>query len=157
MNQETPRKTQEEGLDFEQIGMMFLSHWYYFVASAIIAVALALYYVMQTTPIYMRNTQLLIKDDEGKSPSAFSEFKELGIMQSSSNINNEMLTLSAPIMMNKVVKRLGLDLQMQVANGLHNIPLYNDAPVSIESPAPLPDNLFFSFELKLTRDGKAVL
>ena len=81
MDQTTPRKTQEEGLDFEQIGMMFLSHWYYFVASAIIAVALALYYVMQTTPIYLRNTQLLIKDDEGKSPSALSEFKELGIMQ----------------------------------------------------------------------------
>lgn len=157
MNQETPRKTQEESFDLEQIGLLFLSHWYYFVASAIITVALALYYVMQTTPIYMRNTQLLIKNDDTKNTSALSEFKDLGIMQSTSNINNEMLTLSAPVMMNKVVKRLGLDLQMEVANGLHNIPLYNEAPVSIETPAPLPENLFFSFKLMLTRDGKAVL
>ena len=157
MNQETPRKTQEESFDLEQIGLLFLSHWYYFVASAIITVALALYYVMQTTPIYMRNTQLLIKNDDTKNTSALSEFKDLGIMQSTSNINNEMLTLSAPVMMNKVVKRLGLDLQMEVANGLHNIPLYNEAPVSIETPAPLPENLSFSFKLMLTRDGKAVL
>ena len=78
----------------EQYGLLFLSHWYYFVASAIIAVAIAVYYIMQTTPIYTRSAQLLIKDDEnGKTSSAVQDFKDLGLVASSSNINNEVLTL----------------------------------------------------------------
>ena len=158
MNSATEKREREEGMSLEQYGLLFLSHWYYFVASAIIAVAIAVYYIMQTTPIYTRSAQLLIKDDEnGKTSSAVQDFKDLGLVASSSNINNEVLTLSAPVMMEEVVRRLHLDQQMIVEEGLHTRPLYNDAPVSVQFAAPLPDDAAFMFKMVLKSRSEAEL
>ena len=70
-------KEQEEGLNLEQYGLLFLSHWHWFVASVIIAMTLAVFHIMRTTPIYTRTTQLLVKDDEGSLDGALQEFKDL--------------------------------------------------------------------------------
>lgn len=142
----------------EKYGLIFLSHWYYFVASVVLALVLAVYYVMQTTPIYTRSAQLLITDDEkGSAGPAVRDFKDLGLVPSTSNISNEILTISAPVMMNEVVKRLRLDLQMEVEDGLHSVPLYNDAPVQVETPNPLPEDMSFTFKLMPLEGGKARL
>lgn len=155
MISEEAKREREEGVNWEHFGLIFLSHWYYFVASVIVAMVVAIYYVMQTTPIYTRSAQLLIKDDEkGATSSAAKDFKDLGLVASTSNISNEILTISAPVMMDEVVKRLRLDLQMEVKDGLHSTPLYNDAPVHIVTPSPLPEDMAFRFKLVITKGGK---
>jgi tyrosine-protein kinase Etk/Wzc len=57
-------KKEEEGLNLADYGFMFLSHWYWFVASVVVAMVIAVYYIMSTTPIYTTSTQLLIRDDK---------------------------------------------------------------------------------------------
>ena len=83
----------EEVMNWEQFSGIFLSRWYYFIASTLIALGIAVYYIMQSTPIYTRNAQLLIKDDkQGKTASALQEFKDMGLIASTSNVNNEIYT-----------------------------------------------------------------
>ena len=62
-------------------------------------------------------------------------------------IKNEILTISAPIMMQETAKRLHLDLQMDVDQGLHKHPLYNDAPIVLDMSMPLGGDNSFAFEL----------
>lgn len=148
----------EDVMNWEQFSGIFLSRWYYFIASTLIALGIAVYYIMQSTPIYTRNAQLLIKDDkQGKTASALQEFKDMGLIASTSNVNNEIYTISAPVMMHEVVKRLQLDLQIEMDEGLHKRPLYDDAPVSLQFSSPLPNDYFCSFKMKLKSRNEAEL
>jgi capsular exopolysaccharide synthesis family protein len=158
MNQEQILNEQENGLNLEQYGLLFLSKWYWFVLSVLVAMACGIYYYMQSTPMYTRSAQLLIKSEEsGATASALKEFKDLGIVSSSSNISNEILTISAPVMMEEVVKNLNLDLQMKMDNGFYISPLYNDAPILLQFPAALPKDLTFSFKMNIESASSAVL
>lgn len=38
-------KKEEEGLNWADYGFMFLSHWYWFVASVVVAMVIAVYYI----------------------------------------------------------------------------------------------------------------
>lgn len=60
-------------------------------------------------------------------------------------------------MMQETAARLHLDLQMEVDEGFHARPLYNDAPVSLKLSASLGDDYGFSMVLKPISRTKAEL
>ena len=70
--------------DFEKIQewlYMCLSKWYWFVISLVIAIGLAMLYLLVTTPSYTRKASILIKDDEKSSTlsNEFSQFSDMGL------------------------------------------------------------------------------
>ena len=143
-------------MSLEEYGLLFLSRWYYFVAAVIIAMTIAVFKILTTTPVYLRNASVLIKDNDQKSSGTMQEIANLGIISSNTNINNEILTISAPVLMQEATKRLGLDLQISIKEGLHTLPLYNDAPVSVvldkrETAQP------FTFKIKVDEDKSLVI
>lgn len=150
----------EDGFKLVDYWIIFVNNWYWFLLSVLIALGLAVLKILRTTPIYNSTTQLLIQDDKdgGSSMSgSIQDFSDLGLIKSNSNVNNEILTISAPIMMQQTVKRLQLDLQMSVKEKLHQKPLYNDAPVSLKLSAPLGTDNSFAFTLTPTGRGEATL
>lgn len=158
MNQDQILNEQESGLNLEQYGLLFLSKWYWFVLSLVIAMGCGVYYYMQSTPMFTRNAQLLIKSEEnGAASSAVKEFKDLGIISSSSNISNEILTISAPVMMEEVVKNLNLDLQLTMDNGFYSSPLYNDAPILLQFSSAIPQDMAFTFKMMIESANGASL
>lgn len=116
----TPYEPQEEdGFKIEEFGLVLLSNWHWIILSVAITLSVAAIKILQTPPTYVRNTSLLIKSDDGKNGSTSvnglsQDFQNLGIIGSNTNINNEIQTISAPVLMNEAVKRLHLDLQMQI-------------------------------------------
>lgn len=151
------KEQQEEGLNLEQYGLLFISHWHWFVGAVIVALGLAVFYIMRTTPIYTRSAQLLIKEDEANSYGAMQEFKELGLFNSASNVQNEIFTISAPKMMVETAKRLGLDNTMEVKSRFRTIPLYNNEPVKVTRLAQGTDDTYYSFELKFESENEVKL
>lgn len=150
------QQEEEQGMSLEEYGLLFLSRWYYFVAAVIIAMTIAVFKILTTTPVYQRNASVLIKDNDQKSSGTMQEIANLGIISSNTNINNEILTISAPVLMQEATKRLGLDLQISIKEGLHTLPLYNDAPVSVvldkrETAQP------FTFKIKVDEDKSLVI
>ncbi len=150
----------EDGFKLVDYWIIFVNNWYWFLLSVLIALGLAVLKILRTTPIYNSTTQLLIQDDKDGGSSmggSIQDFSDLGLIKSNSNVNNEILTISAPIMMQQTVKRLQLDLQMSVKEKLHQKPLYNDAPVSLKLSAPLGTDNSFAFTLTPTGRGEATL
>lgn len=45
-------KKEEEGLNLADYGFMFLSHWYWFVASVVVAMVIAVYYIEYDAYLY---------------------------------------------------------------------------------------------------------
>lgn len=159
--QNVPYENQEDdSFKLEEFGYILLAHWHWIVLSVAIALGVAVLKILRTTPTYVQSTSLLVKSDDGKggsSPIGLSQdFQNLGILASNTNINNEILTISAPVMMQEAVKRLHLELQMQVKNGLHTVPLYDNSPISLLMPQA-NDDFMCSFKMRLNTNQTADL
>ena len=151
-------KELEEGINLEHYGLLFWSHWHWFAISVILCIGMATFYLLRTTPVYTRTTQLLIKeDDHSGASSIMQDFKSLGLGNANTNINNEILTISAPIMMEHVVKRLNLNMEMTTKKNLKRISLYNMEPVQVDFANKAERDSIVSFKIKFNNTNEAEL
>lgn len=129
----TVGKPADDFIRIQDLWGMFMPRWYWFVLSLFVALAVVALYLLSTPNIYTRTAAILVKDDakSGSSTNAMSEFSDLGIFKSNTNINNELLTLKSPTLMTEVVQRLGLNESYTVRRGLRNTELYKNAPVAV--------------------------
>ncbi len=150
----------DENFNLMDFLTILLSNWYWILLSVIIALSIAVFTVMRTTPTYTRHSSLLIKDEKkGQAgiSSMSKEFESLGgFLQSNVNINNEIITISAPVLMQEVVKRLHLDVQLSTKQSLHQVPLYDNSPVSLILPRA-NENDVATFKMRLNKNQSAEL
>ena len=156
MAEETPKQYPATKTDdFEKIQewlYLCLSRWYWFALSLIVAFGLALLYLMVTTPSYTRKMSILIKDDDKSRSlsSEFSQFSDMGLGVSKTNLYNEMITLSSPSYMLDVVEDLHLDFNYKTDGRFHELTLYGKTqPVVVSLPEIDPDDYaIFTLYLK---------
>lgn len=148
-------RTQESnGMNLKSIVAVVLSKWYWFLLSLAITISAAAFYLMSTPPVYTRTAALLIKDD-GKNGTASTsvDMSDLGFINSSTNLDNEIHTLKSPTLMRIVVERLRLNDIYTVREGFRDVNLYHRTPVtfisldSVETPA-------IAFNFKTDEKGK---
>ena len=142
-------KPTDDFIRIQDLWGMFVPRWHWFALSLFAALAVATFYLLSTPNIYTRTAAILVKDDSksGSSTNAMSEFSDLGIFKSNTNINNELLTLKSPTLMTEVVQRLGLNESYTVRKGLRTIGLYKCNPIIVtyrhldETPVSFTINL----------------
>jgi len=127
--------------DFEKIQewlFLCLSRWYWFAFSLVLALGLAFLYLLVTTPSYNRKASILIKDENNNKSlsSEFSQFSDFGLVNSKTNLYNEMISLSSPSYMEDVVKDLHLDMDYKTDGRFHELTLYGK---TLPVVASLPD------------------
>lgn len=119
-----------------------LRHWPWILASVALCVGLAVIYVLRAQPVYSRTASIVIKDDsKGNSiKSDLDAFSDMGLIQTKSNINDEINKLKSPDVMTEVVRRLNLDVNYMVPGSFHNDVIYGTTlPVKIELPSLLEE------------------
>lgn len=143
----------QQYINLKDLWDIFLGNIWIFAASIIVCVAIAVGYVAVTPPTYMRTASILIKDDsKGQSISSTGGFENMGLVQSNTDINNEIHILSTPQIMEEVVRRLSLQYNYGLKyKNIRWIDLYHAAPFRVElDSALLNDNVSFN----LTTDGE---
>lgn len=156
--EELKTQKEEEGINLAEYGMMFLAHWRWFLLAVFVSMSIAVLHVLSTTPMYTRSTLLLIKDDKSDGTNSLMKgFENMGLLESRSNLNNEMQIISAPTIMKEVAHRLHLDLQLSVENRFRTTPLYNDTPIFVKFNGQLLDEQSFTFKIHFQQDGTMVL
>ena len=142
-------KPTDDFIRIQDLWSMFVPKWYWFAISLFITLTIAVLYLLSTPPIYTRTAAILVKDNSKSSSSTgmTSDFSDLGIFKSNTNINNELLTLKSPTLMTEVVNRLGLNETFTIRKGLKNVDLYKVSPVTItfcdKVETPLSFNIKF--------------
>lgn len=150
-------KPADDFIRIQDLWSMFVPKWHWFAISLFIALTIAVLYLLSTPPIYTRTAAILVKDNSKSSSSTgtMSDFSDLGIFKSNTNINNELLTLKSPTLMTEVVNRLGLNETFTVRKGLKSVDLYKVSPVTItfcdQVEVPLSFNIKF-----LSREAFAI-
>ena len=107
---------------------------WWILLSIFLCVCVAFYYLYVTPKSYVRSAQVMIKSDSrGRSGIAELEaFQDLnGFSGVSVDVMNEIQAFKSPILMERVVKRLGLDVFIYKHNLLRDEVLYNNAPVKV--------------------------
>lgn len=146
----------EESLNIADILYMCLSKWYWFVASLAVTLLVAFFYIQLTPPTYLRSASIMIKDESKGSLSAeTSAFAEIGLMQTKTNVNNEIISMKSSDVMTEVVKRLGLNVQYKTDGKFYKPVLYGrNLPVSVDFQE-LNNNEAAGFTLKM--DGSDLM
>lgn len=112
-NTTRPAVKADDAIRIQDLYYLCLARWKWFVLSLAVCLGIAVIYLLKTPPVYTRTASLLIKEDaKGQSMSGDvgAAFSDLGLFQSSTNVNNELISLKSPAVMYDVVKRLHLEV-----------------------------------------------
>lgn len=126
-------KGNEEFMKISDLLYLCLGKWYWFAASLIITLTAGFLIVKTTPPTYVRTTSIMVKDDsQGVLSGGSSAFEEIGLMQTNTNVNNEIITMTSTDVMTEVVRRLGLDVSYKTDGRFYDPVLYGrNLPVTV--------------------------
>lgn len=108
-----PAAKADDFIRIQDLYYLCLARWKWFVLSLVVCLGIAAIYLLKTPPVYTRTASLLIKEEsKGQSLSGDvgASFSDLGLFQSNTNVNNELISLQSPAVMYDVVKRLHLEV-----------------------------------------------
>lgn len=108
-----PALKTDDFIRIQDLYYLCLAKWYWFIISLVVCLGIAGIYLLKTPPVYTRTASILIKEDsKGQSLSSdiSSAFTDMGLFQSNTNVNNELISLQSPAVMYDVVKRLHLEI-----------------------------------------------
>ena len=111
----------------------YLIHWKWFVLSVFLCLVLAVLYLRYTTPSYEASTSILVKDEKkGGMLSELSAFSDLGLGGGSvNNVDNEIEVLKSRTLVESTVKKLNLNINLQVEGNVVDRDIYGSAPINI--------------------------
>ena len=139
-NQTNTVSRQEETINIKDLIFLYLSKWKWFA-------------------VYTRSATLLIEDnDKGSSIStADLGFSDMGLFQSNTNVNNEIIAMSSPALMQNVVQRLNLDMNYARDGRFHDEVLYGTSQPVVVKMEDLSSNQSAALTLRIKTDGAVEL
>ena len=113
----------------------FLAKWWWFILSVFAFLALAVFYIKFSTPVYNVQSLILIKDTKKTPSSEMGVLSELGGFGSmgTNSIENEIEVLKSKKLIRDIVEGLGLQTSVVLKDGLKKKELYGKtSPVIIK-------------------------
>lgn len=151
-----PTRPANDSMSLHDLLALSISQWKWFVLSLGCTLSIAVLYILMTPPVYTRSASILIKED-AKGNSSFSaelnSFADMGLFNTSANVNNELTSIQSPALLLEVVKRLHLYMDYKVDGLFHQQTLYGHTLPLTASVIGLADNDFCSFTLQLDPNG----
>ena len=144
----------EEDLNIQEILFRYLIHWPWFLVSVLICVACAFAYLKVATPVYNVSATVLIKDEEkGGGATMASELEKMGLggmMNTKSNVDNEIEVLKSKSLALEVVEQLNLYVSYRNLDGWLSKEMYRTSPILVSLTPQEAEALPTSMKVKMT-------
>lgn len=144
-----------ESFSIKNFLLLCLGYWKWFLASIVVFVGMGLFYVYTRQPVYERSEQIIVTDQEsgGGVGDVSKSFTDLGLFANQTSVYNELIAFTSPAVMQEVVKRLDLTLNLTKRDGLRKKTLYGtNQPFLVEFP-DLSETENVGFRVTLQPDG----
>lgn len=132
---EETREENEEKVDIQELFFKYAIHWPWFVASVVICLIGAWFYLHYTTPVYNISASVIIKDDKkGGTAGTLTGLEDMGLgslMSSSQNIDNEIEVLRSKTIIKEVISSLNLYTSYKDNDEFPSKDLYRNTPVQV--------------------------
>ena len=143
----------EEEVNIQELLFRYLIHWPWFVASVLFCVVCAFAYLKVATPVYNVSATVLIKDeDKGGGATMASELEKMGLggmMNTKSNVDNEVEVLKSKSLALEVVEQLNLYVNYQNEDGWISKEMYRTSPVLVSLTPQEADQLPKPMKVKM--------
>lgn len=149
---------EEDTFNIQDFLFLCLARWRWFVASVIICLGIGALYVLSTPKTYTRTAAVMIKDNkDAAKQSVANALSDIGMFQSSSSVNNEILAFESPALIGEVIVRLGLQTDYSYRKTLRIETLYGDSvPLEVNFiDVPLSESA--AMTVKILGKGKVEL
>ncbi|GAB3893306.1 GumC family protein [Spirosoma agri] len=110
--------------------LRYIQHWYWFLLSVGVLLAIAFVYLRYQQPIYRSQASLLVKDEK-KGLDSESMLKELEIFAPKKVVENEIEVLKSYTLMGRVVKQLHLNVFYYQDTPYGKREVYSQSPVRV--------------------------
>lgn len=129
-------------LNLKEVLWKYLIRWPWILISFTLSVSACYYYLRYTQPLYEASSTILLRDEsKGRAIDELSTFSDLGIINTKSNLENEIEILKSRTLMQRVCKQLHLNVSYFVERSPLPLDLYQASPIEIKTKAG--DSLFF--------------
>lgn len=155
----TPVEEDNDFLFIKDLFSICLSKWYWFLISGIVALLIAVLYLLITPPTFERSMSVMVKEDSKSSSigDVASMFSEMGVATAGVNVNNELIAIQSPSVLLETIKRLDLNVNYFLKGGFYKKTLYGTSlPIKV-SFLELSDTESASFSLVLNDNSTVSL
>lgn len=149
----------DDEVDIKAILMTYLMYWPQILVCVIIAMILGWLYLAKTAPTYQVSASVLIKNDNDKTGggnpnSMLSGLQNLGMFSMANNFDNEVEILNSRTLVQNVVEKLDLYVDVTEKQGLRTVDLYANSPLKVwTTPKEAEKMGAASIKVKLAQSG----
>ncbi|UEG52661.1 polysaccharide biosynthesis tyrosine autokinase [Mucilaginibacter daejeonensis] len=145
----------EKGPGLIEVIFTYLKYWYWFLISLTIFLVIGYFYVKIQVPQYSTQAQILIKDNS-KQLTDQVVFEELNITPPGSTVDNEILILRSPTLVEVTIKELDLQTSYYAKGPLNDRILYSNVPAKIEVIQPSDKTYSVDWPVQLSNNSEAL-
>lgn len=125
-------EVEDQPVNLRDVLAKYIFHWPLFVLGIFLCLAAGFFYLRYSSPVYLVNSTLLIKDDKkGAAAGAADLLNELDLFGTSKVVDNEIEVLKSKTLMRKVVDRLNLSVTYKAEGRVVDSDIYTNKPVNI--------------------------
>lgn len=156
-----PANTNSDSLQFAKMWKFCRRHWLWFLISVLVCMVIAAVYLNVTRPSYTRIASIIVMDDSKNSNSSdmmsnlfsnLSVFKFKSAPDARTSSKKEILFIQSDEILEKVVRRLSLNVNYETDGVFHRETLYgSNLPIMVQF-LDLPDNQTCSLTLHIDDD-----
>lgn len=162
LNMQLVEDDDEQGFDIRILWDILCRYRWWFIASVLFCLAVAMVYLKYTTPQYSVVSKILIKDKEQQRPyssSISNTFQELGLMNGSNGFDNEIEVLKTVTLSKKTVKSLKLYTRYYSVGKIKNREIYAKySPLLVDIEDDAVDSLLMgTVNIQLKNEGDDVI
>lgn len=113
----------------------YFRYWKWFVLSILICLVIGVVVILTTQRQYKSTISILLNEDKNKtrgSGASGLSLDELGLLSTTSNIDNEIAILTSPDLMRGVVDSLNLVTSYHIREGFRNKELFAESPFIVK-------------------------
>ncbi len=129
-----PAATNSGQINIKKIVYQYLHYWYYFLIGIILTLALAVLFLLVTTPKYLISSSVLVRDiDKGPDyQSGNPVFQDLDVFSQATSIENELEAFRSLSLMQRALMSLNLQTSYFVPGALNEKLIYGqEVPVKV--------------------------
>ena len=133
----------EQTIDIKQLIYVCISHWYLFLISVIVALAIGFAINRYKANVYQTSGTVLIKDQSGFDPTALMT----NLNSKSQNVENEMAILKSYMLTERTIKKMNLEVTYYEKGRVSTAELYQSSPFTVEFDRSVPQAVGLTYEI----------
>ena len=144
----------EQSIDIKNIIYIFLSHWYLFAGGALIALVIGFLINRYTEDVFQSTGTVLIKEDRSVDPTTIITGASFG---NSQNMGNEIAILKSYTLVDRVVKKMNIEVTYFEKGRIATKELYKSAPFTVEIDRSVPQTVGLIYEISFLDENNISL